>query len=200
VNNHSTLQSKKTVLRLKEITQMALRIGAGAIDVAAISTSDISVEDDLANMCRESRCQNYGLSTNCPPYVSGPSGFRDLLKLYEYALFIKIDVPMENLLSYERRDIGKLLHEIVAAIEISAVKMGCSNAKSFAGGSCKNLFCRDHPSCCVLKEGGECRHSQQARPSMSGFGINVSKLKETAGWSMNPDASMGAFYGLILIG
>jgi hypothetical protein len=45
-------QVDSTGLRLKELLEMDLEIGAGAIDVAAISPSDISVEDDLANFCR----------------------------------------------------------------------------------------------------------------------------------------------------
>lgn len=36
--------------RLEELVQMALQIGAGAIDVVAISPSDISVEDEEADI------------------------------------------------------------------------------------------------------------------------------------------------------
>jgi predicted metal-binding protein len=86
--------------------------------------------------------------------------------------------------------------------------MGYSNSKAFAGGSCKKLFCRDHLNCRVLVEGGECRNPHRARPSMSGFGINVSKLLQTAGWQMDKitrdtdpdDGPMGTVSGLIIIG
>lgn len=196
----------KTNWRLKELTQLAYQLGAsGATD---ISTSDISVEDDLANLCREPQCASYGLSTSCPPHVPGPSGFRELLKNFKHAIVIKIDVPLEILLSTDRRDIMKLLHEIAAGIEQAAVKTGYSNSKAFAGGSCKTIFCRDHEDCRVLTEGGECRNPRHARPSMSGFGINVSKLMQAAGWTMNrytneadsDTASTAPICGLILIG
>jgi predicted metal-binding protein len=60
--------------------------------------------------------------------------------------------------------------------------MGFIKAKAFAGGSCKQIFCVEHGACRVLSEEGECRNPEYARPSMSGFGINVSKLMEVCGW------------------
>lgn len=192
--------------RLKELVQLARQ--SGASDAAAISTNDISVEDDLANLCREPTCENYGLSTSCPPHVPGPSVFREWLKMMKHAVIIKIDIPMEILLSGERRDVMRLLHEIASEIERSAVEHGYPNSKAFAGGSCKKIFCQDHPDCRVLSGVGECRNLQHARPSMSGFGINVSKLMKAAGWHMNWDVSkagpgqglMGTVCGLVLIG
>lgn len=190
----------------QELIQSAHRLGA--TEAGIISTSDISVEDDLARLCHEPRCKHYGLSANCPPHVSGPSGFRKLLKNFEQALVFKIEVPSEILLSDEHDEIFRLLHEIAAAIEREAVRMGYFNSRAYAGGSCKQLFCQDHPHCRVLKEGGKCWHPDRARPSMSGFGINVSKLIRAAGWSMNrviPEAKsitspMGTICGLVLIG
>jgi len=191
---------------LKELVQLACRLGAS--DAGTVSTNNISAEDDLANMCRDSPCEHFGLSINCPPNVTGPSGFRELLKNYQQAMVFKIDVSTEILLSNERRDVFRLLHEIAANIELAAVEMGYRNPKAYAGGSCKLLFCQDQTECRVLAEDGECRYPQVARPSMSGYGINVSKLMEAAGWTMDritretdPDAvPMGMLCGLVLIG
>ena len=204
--NNSSQHDDKISWMLKELIKQASQSGASG--AAAISASDISVEDDLAKLCREPQCESYGLSTGCPPHVSGPSGFRKLLKKFKHAIVIKIDVPLEILLSSERSDIMRLLHEIVAGIEQAAVKAGYPSSKAFAGGSCKKIFCYDYEGCRVLTEGGECRNPRHARPSMSGFGINVSKLMKTAGWTMNrynseaePDkASTAPICGLILIG
>jgi predicted metal-binding protein len=190
---------------LDELIQLACKLGAS--DAAAISTDKISVEEDLAKLCREPRCENYGLSASCPPHVPGPAAFREYQKKFQHAVVFKIDVPSEILLSSQGREIFQLLHEIAANIEQAAVKMGCSHSKGFAGGSCKTLFCQDHADCCVLAEGDACRHPQRARQSMSGFGINVSKLLQTAGWQMdritretNPDdVPMGSVSGLVLI-
>ena len=191
---------------LNKLKQCACQLGAS--DAKAISTTEISVEEDLANLCREPGCENYGLSASCPPYVSGPDGFRNLLKNFEHAVVFKIDVPSEILFSDERRDIFRLLHEIAASIEHSAIEMGCHDSKAYVGGSCKQIFCRDHPDCRVIAENGKCRNPFLARPSMSGFGINVLKLKKAAGWMPNktsrdadPDeVSIETVCGLVLIG
>jgi predicted metal-binding protein len=133
--NNSLQRDDKISWMLKKLIKQASQSGASG--AAAISASDISVEDDLAKLCREPQCESYGLSTSCPPHVSGPSGFRKLLKKFKHAIVIKIDVPLEILFSSERRDIMKLLHEIAAGIEQAAVKTGYHSSKAFAGGSCK---------------------------------------------------------------
>jgi predicted metal-binding protein len=191
---------------LNRLTKLACQLGAS--DARVICTAKISVKDDLANLCKEPGCENYGLSASCPPHVTGPAGFRKLLKTFEHAVVFKIDVSSEILFSDERRDIFRLLHEIAANIEQSAIEMGYQNSSAYAGGSCKQIFCRDHSDCRVLAENGECRNPLCARPSMSGFGINVLKLKKAAGWMSNkiprntgPDTiSMETVCGLVLIG
>ncbi len=190
---------------VKDLKKLALEKGAS--EAAYIATADIKVEDDLAGLCRDPGCMNYGLSHNCPPHVFGPAGFRELLKNYEHAFFFKIEVPTEYLLSEDRLDIFKLLHEIASGIEQAAVSMGYDRARAFAGGSCKQIFCRDHAACRVLEEGGPCRNPESARPSMSGFGINVPALNRQVGWEMDritsqtrpEEVSMGKVCGLVLI-
>jgi len=86
--------------------------------------------------------------------------------------------------------------------------MGYRNSKAFAAGSCKKIFCHDHSECRRLSETEECRHPQYARPSMSGFGINVSRLMKSCGWPADinvrearsaPD-SMSWVAGLVMLG
>ena len=205
-NSESSGHENRTETNLKELVRLSSRLGA--TDAAVIFTHDISVEDHLANLCREPQCENYGLSARCPPNVSGPSGFRKALKNYNHAIVFKIDLPSEILLSNQRREVFTLLHEIAATIEQSAVEMGFCDSKAYAGGSCKQLFCNNQADCRVLTQKGECRNPQKARPSMSGFGINVSKLMESAGMpyvQVTPETeaeeiSIGTVCGLVLIG
>lgn len=180
----------------------------GASDAKAISTADVTVDESLTNFCRDSGCENYGLAINCPPHVSGPAGFKNLLKEYTRAVVFKIDVPTKTLLSKESLNVFRSLHKIAAKIERSAIEKGCLRSKAFAGGSCKPLFCQEYPDCLALTENGKCRHPQVARPSMSGFGINVSQLVKAVGWEMDritrktdPEAvKTGMLCGLVLIG
>jgi predicted metal-binding protein len=190
---------------LEALIQDALK--SGASEAAIISARDIVVNHHLADMCREPRCENYGLSKSCPPHVSGPFVFKKNLEKFDQAIFFKIDVPSEMLYSSERREIFQLLHEIAAHIELSAVKTGFVRARAYAGGSCKKIFCHDHAECLALSEKEKCRNPRYARPSMSGFGINVAKLFKTAGWKMSwtardtdsTETQMANVCGLVLI-
>lgn len=191
--------------KFKELIQVSYKLGAS--NSAIISANDIIVDVSLADKCREPRCANYGLSKNCPPHISGPSGFKKNLETFNKAIFFKIDVPSEILYSSENREVFQLLHQIAAGIESSAVKLGFENAQAYAGGSCKKIFCYNYNECLALTEKQKCRHPEYARSSMSGFGINVAKLFETTGWTMtwvtdNNDSNttkMGNVCGLVLI-
>jgi len=180
---------------------------AGASEAVVVWTKDIVIEDGLADNCLNPRCENYGLSTSCPPHVKGPQAFRKQLETFDRAVCFKIDVPSEIMYSSDRREIFQLLHELAAGIEHTAVEMGFENARAYAGGSCKHIFCYDHLECAALLDKAKCRNPQHARPSMSGFGINVARLMKTAGWSMSmgkqdPDPAqqeMANVCGLVLV-
>ena len=186
---------------------LELATRSGATDARIISTRDILVEDRLAGICKETSCESYGLSMSCPPHVAGPAMFREWIKEIDNAIVVKMDVPLEILLS-EREDIMRLLHEIVASIELAARQLGYANSKAFAGGSCKQFFCSSHADCRVVAHKEECRNPHRARPSMSGFGVNVPEMMKTAGWTSDEDksgphkegTSTGTVSGLILIG
>jgi predicted metal-binding protein len=190
---------------LADLPRIARTLGAS--HAAVIPAEAIPVEDHLAALCLEPRCPGYGLSASCPPHVSGPSGFRETVKDFRCALVFKIEVPREILLSSERREVFQLLHEVAAGIEAEAKERGHTRSRAFAGGSCKGLFCAEEAGCRVVEEGGACRNPDRARPSMSGFGIDVSRLMEAAGWPMNradqeagDAADAGTVSGLVLLG
>lgn len=181
---------------------------SGASDAVVVSPENISVDDDLARLCKEPKCPNYGLSLTCPPHIKGPAWLREYLHGVQRAVFVKIDLPEQTLHIDERRGIGRLMHEMVVAMEHRAKERGFAESKAFAGGSCKNIFCHQHANCRVLGEGGQCRNPGQARPSISGFGINVLKLMQAAGWAMDDStraagpsrASQRVLCGLVLVG
>ncbi len=186
---------------MNDLVEFALK--TGATGARLITAADIFLDDDLAGLCIDPRCENYGLSANCPPHTSGPAGFRKSLEAHQSAIFFKIDVPTETLLSDQRQEIFRLLQEIAAGVEKTAVEKGFKHAKSFAGGSCKQLFCRNHRKCNVL-DGRQCRNPDYARPSMSGFGVDVSSLMTLCGWKLEwptgeNRAGTGTVCGLVLV-
>jgi predicted metal-binding protein len=168
--------------QLSQLTQEAKSLGASAS--AIVLSKDIQVKDDLAALCNgEYTCPNYGLAASCPPHVEGPDQFREWQSQSQYSVTVKIELSTSVMFSDERNGIMKMLHQIVAAVEQEAVKIGSKKSKAFAGGSCKPLFCDDQEQCCVVTDNKPCRHKDVARPSMSGFGIDVTQLMRSSGWS-----------------
>ena len=167
---------------LDELTNLAIHLGASGAEV--IAANEISIEDNLAALCNGNpSCEHFSKSPSCPPHVEGVSGFRLWQKESKNAIVVKIDIPSSVLFSEKSREVMQFLHEIVAGVELRAKENGFYHARAFAGGSCKNIWCFSYTDCRVLSNEGECRNPDKARPSMSGFGINVTKLMQSAGWN-----------------
>jgi predicted metal-binding protein len=177
---------------------------AGATAAAVITAESIVLSEDLAALCHPDACERYGQAPSCPPVIRGPEDFRERFAGFDAALVIRIDVPTEILLSSQRREVMGLLHEVAAAVERSAAALGWPAASALAGGSCKYLFCHQEKDCPVLAGAGGCRHPDTARPSMSGFGIDVTRLMESAGWTMrragDAETSVAPVVALVMLG
>lgn len=166
--------------RLQQIVQAALDNGASHATV--VSPEDIFAKKQFAAFCEDPGCPNYGRSMSCPPHVSGPEGFRKKLGESQYAVAVRMEVDSASLLGDDRPQVFRLLQKMTAATELKAKSLGFKASEGFAGGSCKRSFCDTHESCRVLSGNGKCRFPQSARPSMSGYGVNVGKLMKAAGW------------------
>lgn len=177
---------------------------SGATAATVIDVGDVVLRDDLAALCNPDQCDHFGQSPSCPPYVGGPEDFRKRFSGFSSAIVIRIDVPTDILLSNQRREVMRLLHEIAAGVEQAAAARGWPDAAALAGGSCRHLFCFDHPDCAVVNGDGDCRHPDGARPSMSGFGIDVTRLMASAGWALNRagagEAPTAPVVALVLLG
>lgn len=165
---------------MTDLTNQALTMGADRAKI--VPSASVQVKPELAALCHPDSCSEYGLAPTCPPHVSGPEGFRLLQDHCQEALILRIEVPEQSLMSDKRTDIFRNLQELVAQLEIKALASGYSRAHGFAGGSCKRLFCHNQPDCAVLSSNKPCRHPHQARPSMSGFGVDLLALMHTCGW------------------
>jgi len=182
-------------------------LGAGACRAAMLPAAEVVIDGSLADRCRAPRCPNYGLSINCPPHVSGPLALQKELETFHQALFFVIDVPAGMLFSGQRVKAFEHLQKTAAAIERQAVQAGFTRARAYAGGSCREIFCHAHDDCPPLLQKGACRYPEHARPSMSGYGIDVARLFETAGWTMRMarpapepgETQMADICGLVLV-
>ena len=190
--------------RLVKLQKKALELGAS--DAKIISVDGIPVEDEVVEMCKAHLCRGYGRSANCPPHVMGPDRAREWIEKYQTALFFKIDVSPQILLSEDRFRTFKSVYLIASKLEASAREEGFPLAKGLAAGSCKPVFCKGRV-CDQLTDEGECRYPSLARPSMEAVGINVFKLSRNVGWDIHtilkdsdPEAiPKGMLAGLVLL-
>ncbi len=166
-----------------DLIRFAREIGSN--DAACVPAASIVIDDRLAGLCTPDACPFYGRSAGCPPHAGGADAFRALLAGFREAVVIQLEVPAEILRSGRCEDDFRRLHRIAARIERRAMASGFARAAAFAGGSCKSLFCQAEADCPVLT-GGPCRHPDSARPSMSGYGIDVTRLMAAAGWAFSP--------------
>lgn len=203
--NKEGVRTADCITEHEALIQMARNLGASAVGV--VDAANVPTVDSLAKLCGETPCGAYGLGHNCPPHVSGPEGFRKLAAEVQCALVFRLDIPEAVMFSNERNEVFGLVQETVAKLENAAIQMGYSASKAFAGGSCKTIFCSEHKECRVLSEKGKCRNPERARPSMSGFGINVGELLKRAGIPPDNPAdrqdggeSMTWVAGLVMLG
>lgn len=178
----------------------------GVSDAKLIDSGLVPVDDRFPDYCRAPGCPGFNQSMSCPPNVPGPTWFRQNLKKVDQVLVFKFEIPFDVLLSSERHDITRLLHETAADIERFARQVGFNHSKGYAGGSCKQLFCENHLDCRVLSGRGECRNHDRARPSMSGMGVDFLELCKTVGWKTHNGqdndqngVSIGVMAGMVLI-
>jgi len=199
-----TIMDIKENTRFVKLQKKALELGAS--DAKIISVDRIPVEDEVVEMCKGHLCKGYGKSANCPPHVMGPDQAREWIEKYETALFFKIDVSPQVLLSEDRFKTFKTVYMIASKLEASAREEGFPLAQGLAAGSCKPVFCKGR-ACDALTDEGECRYPSLARPSMEAVGINVFTLSKDAGWDIHtilkdsdPEAvPKGMLAGLVLL-
>ncbi|MEW6533027.1 MAG: DUF2284 domain-containing protein [Thermodesulfobacteriota bacterium] len=180
------------MMRDEQISELlAFARSLGVSDAKLLRVDRITVEDHFRDLCEDPRCSNYGTSINCPPHSMTPAKFRDHIKGYVHVLAFKFDMPMEAVQEASLREAALLLHETTAAIELQAKSLGFDRACGYSSGGCKRTFCYEHADCAALQEGGQCRHPDKARPSLSGMGVNWQTLSKTLGWTMHKSEDAG---------
>lgn len=166
----------------------------GATDAKVITTDEVVIDERVLAKCTYPRCFGYGTNANCPPYAMSPDQLRKVLNRFRYAIFIKLEVPADDIAGVEARDRKLLkpfirkLSEITAKIEAEAFYDGYHLALAFGNGSCKGLFCAD-VECRALVPGQACPHHLRARAPMEAVGMDAFTMAAKAGWDIYPIGS-----------
>ncbi len=174
---------------LEKYRQRALELGA--TDAKIITTDMVLIDERVRAKCTTPLCGSYGTNINCPPHAPDLDFIRRLVNNFQYAIFIRLEVPSDEAAGAEIR--SKKLpgpvylrnFEIVSKVESAAFYDGYHLAVGFAGGPCKRIFCRND-ECSALIPGQPCRHALRARHSMEGVGMNAFTMAAKVGWEVYP--------------
>ena len=165
---------------IEELKDRAVKLGARESKVIEVKT--IKTAAWVRYKCQFG-CSGFGESLTCPPYSPTPNETRKILNSFKKAILIHCQ-------SGSHVDISK----IVIQIEKEAFLAGYYKALGMGAGPCR--LCRE----CNLK--GECRHREEARPSMESCGIDVFSTARNNGFSIDTLDSARCkadYFGIVLI-
>ena len=154
---------------------------SGVKDASIVLPSDVETAAWVRLKCQYG-CGGYGQCLVCPPYTPTAEQIRTVLDGYERALLIHFDAEAE-------------VKAIVADLERSIFLRGAWKAFGLGAGPC--YFCKE----CDLQT-KQCRHPEQARPSMEACGIDVFSTVKKAGLPIKVVRTRRQcpnYYGLILV-
>ena len=165
---------------IEELKNRAVELGARESKIIEVKTVETAAW--VRYKCQFG-CSGFAQSLTCPPYSPTPDETRKILNSFKKAILIHCQ-------SGSHVDISK----VVIKIEKEACLAGYYKALGMGAGPCR--LCRD----CNLK--GECRHREEARPSMESCGIDVYSTARSNGFSINTLDSARCkadYFGLVLI-
>jgi len=165
---------------------LAVEMGATA---AVIVPSHAVIADERVRMkCRHPLCSVYGRCMNCPPNTGTVEETREQIKLFKYAIAIKLDVASDRVIGRSAVEEGgedlRLLCKIISAVESAAYYDGYYFATGFSSGSCSFIWCKGQE--CQALQGKGCRYQARSYASMEAVGIDVFRLAAFVGWDIYP--------------
>jgi predicted metal-binding protein len=151
----------------------------GAISTQVIPAHEVVFDERTVYKCQYG-CPSYGRFLTCPPFTPLPSEFEKALRTYEWAIMVECDLAD--------------LNRLVVEVEKAAMRSGYYLALGLKGHRC--YLCEE----CV-PPGEPCRDPLNARPSMSGLGINVFATLKKAGLErkLAMDGEGYTSWGMVLI-
>jgi len=165
---------------IEELNNRAVKLGASESKV--IEAKTIKTAAWVRYKCQFG-CSGFAESLTCPPYSPTPDETQKILNSFQKAIFIHCH-------SGSHVDISK----VVIKIEKEAFLAGYYKALGMGAGPCR--LCR----VCNLK--GECRHREEARPSMEACGIDVYSTARSNGFTIDTLDSAKCkadYFGIVLI-
>ncbi len=168
---------------LKAFCELAVKLGA--TDAKAIKAADVIVANWVFLKCKFG-CDGFGKCLTCPPNSPAPETTRHVLAEYEWAILVHV--------AKNAKSDWKSIRNIIPKLEREIFLRGYYAAFGFASGPC--YLCGD---VCNMKE---CKHPEEARPSMEAAGINVYATAHHAGFPLKvvtKESDPQNYYGVVLV-
>jgi predicted metal-binding protein len=211
----TTLVFKKTPREIQEGLSFLVKKGKelGADRALTITTDKIVVDERVRVKCRYPPCPSYGTSLMCPPHSMNADETKKLLKLYKYAILLRVDVNPRDIAGLEAKKHKTYrphtikLHNIINQLEGIAFSQGFYLALGLKSGSCRLCSATSlHVECEALKT-GKCKFPLKARPSIESIGIDVFATISRIGWEIFAVGELSdpsqipcaGFHGLLLV-
>ena len=153
----------------------------GATDSKVIDVKTIKTAAWVRYKCQFG-CSGFGETLTCPPNSPAPDQTQKILDSFHKAILIHCHNSHAD------------ISDIVAEIEKEAFLAGYYKALGMSAGPCR--LCDR----CNLK--GECRHPEDARPSMEACGIDVFSTARNNGYQIDTVGSTSCkanYFGIVLI-
>lgn len=156
-----------------------LALENGAVSATVIPAHEVVFDERTVYKCQYG-CPSYGRYLTCPPFTPTPAEFEKALRGYRWAVMVECALPE--------------LNRLVVEVEKAAMRRGYYLALGLKGHRC--YLCEE----CV-PPGEPCRDPLNARPSMSGLGINVFATLKQAGIErkLAVDGEDYTSWGMILV-
>ena len=173
------------------LTAEALRLGANR--AAVIAADQIETDRIFRDMCAANACGVYGKCWMCPPDVGEIEELMAREKQYDHALVYQRIGQLEDSFDVEGMAEAKVAHRAISfALRKHFRDLGLERSLHLGAGGCG--VCKP----CSKIKGEPCAHPDLAMSSLEAYGINVSRMAQTAGMNYINGANTVTYFGVVL--
>ena len=172
---------------------IAETVRLGADRAAVIETARIETDRVFRDMCAANACGVYGRCWMCPPDVGEIGELMAEVHRYDHALVYQRIGQLEDSFDVEGMAEAKTAHKALSqALRSVFREAGIERVLHLGAGGCG--VCKP----CAKVKGEPCTHPELAMSSLEAYGINVSRMAQTAGMRYINGTNTVTYFGVVL--